>query len=145
MKNKKGIIILLSIISIIVLITIGIVLYINYQNEQKALKEQQRLEYIENIKNSYNKYVVTTKETKLYNSKKEEIGKINSNVKVSLKEKEINNIDDDYFELELFEDHYIFFEDVEPIESLDEKDSYYKNYIVFNENCITEGTTKFYD
>lgn len=143
MKKKKGIII--TIIFTLILIIIGIVLFINYQNEQKELKEQQRLEYIENIKNSYNKYVVTKKETKLYNSKKEEIGKINSNVKISLKEKEIDDIEDDYFELELFEDHYVFFEDVEPIEKLDEKDDYYKNYIVFNENCVTEDKTIFYD
>lgn len=143
MKKKKGIIILLSIIFI--LIVIGILLFVNYQNEQKELKEQQRLEYIESIKNNYSKYVVTKKETKLYNSKKEEIGKINSGVKISLKEKDINDIKDDYFELELFDNHYIFFEDVEPIEKLDEKDDYYKNYIVFNENCVTKEKTIFYD
>lgn len=143
MKKKKNIVI--TIIFTVILITAGIILFINYQNQQKEIKEQQRLEYIEKIKNSYNKYVITKKETKLYNSKKEEIGKINSDVKIILKDKKIDNINDDYFELELFEDHYVFFEDVKPIEKLNEKDNYYKNYIVFNENCVTEDKTIFYD
>ena len=142
MKKKKGIIIILLIISILV---VGILLFINYKNEQKELKEQQELQYIESIKNNYNKYVETIKETKLYNSKKEEIGKINSGVKISLKEKDIDDVKDDYFELELYNDHYVFFEDVKPIEKLDEKDNYYKNYIVFNENCVTDKKTIFYD
>lgn len=142
MKKKKGIIILLLVVFILILIVVGTILFINHEKE---LEEQQRLEYVEKIKNSYNKYVVTTKETKLYNSKKEEVGKINSGVKISLKEKEINDIKDDYFELELFEDHYVFFEDIEPTEEIEQSDNYYKNYIVFNENCVTENKTKFYD
>ena len=145
MKKKKGIIILLLVVFILILIVVGTILFINHENKQKELEEQQRLEYVEKIKNSYNKYVVTTKETKLYNSKKEEVGKINSGVKISLKEKEINDIKDDYFELELFEDHYVFFEDIEPTEEIEQSDNYYKNYIVFNENCVTENKTKFYD
>ena len=143
--KKKGVIVLIIMIVIIILGIIGIIFNLNYQKEQRALKEQKRLEYIENIKSRYNKYVITTKETDLYNSKKEVIGKINSGVKISLKEKEIADVEDDYFELELFDNHYVFFEDVEIIESLDEKDNYYKNYIVFNENCVTENKTTFYD
>lgn len=143
MKKKKGIIVL--IIIIFILIVVGVLLFINYKNKQKELKEQQELEYIESIKNNYNKSVETIKETKLYNSKKEQIGKINSGVKISLKEKDIDDVKDDYFELELYNDHYVFFEDVKPIEKLDEKDNYYKNYIVFNENCVTKEKTIFYD
>jgi len=143
--KKKGIIILIISLVIIILGIVGSILYINYQKEQERLEQQRKLEYIESIKNSYNKYVITTKETNLYNSNKEIIGKINSDVKISLKEKEIDDINDDYFELELFDNHYVFFEDVKSIENLDEKDSYYKNYIVFNENCVTENKTTFYD
>lgn len=142
MKTKKRIILILTLILILI---ISIILFVNYQKKEQAIKEQQKLQYIEKIKNNYNKYVVTKKETKLYNSKKEEIGKINNNVKISLKDKKINSVDDNYFELELFEDHYVFFEDVKPIEQLEEKDNYYKNYIVFNENCVTENKTIFYD
>lgn len=145
MRNKKGIILIVILLLISIIIGISIILYINYKKEEELKKEQERLNYIEKIKINYNKYVITTKETKLYNSKKEEIGKINNEVKIELKEKKIEDVDDNYFELELFENHYIYFEDVKPIETLDEKYNYYKNYIVFNENCVTDNKTKFYD
>lgn len=142
MKKKKGIIIL-SII--IILGCISLVFVLSYQNKQKKIQEQKNLEYVQSIKDSYNKYVITTKETDLYNSKNQKIGKINKGVKISLKDKKIDSINDDYFELELFDNHYIYFKDIKSIEQLDEKDSYYKNYIVYNENCITENKTIFYD
>lgn len=145
MKNKKGVIIVVILLLVSIIIGVSIILYINHKKEEELKKEQERLNYIEKIKNNYNEYVITTKETKLYNSKKQEIGKINNGVKIELKEKKIDDIDDNYFELELFDNHYVFFEDVRPIEKIDEVDKYYKNYIVFNENCVTNDKTKFYD
>ena len=143
--KKNSIIILIISVLIIILGIVVIFLYNNYQEEQRKLEEQRKIEYIESIKDNYNKYVITLRETDLYNSKKEKVGTINSGVKIELKDKVIDDIEDDYFELSLFKDHYIFFEDVNPTESLDIKDDYYKNYIVFNENCVTENKTKFYD
>ena len=145
MKNKKGLVIVVILLLISIILGISVILYINYKKEETLKIEQERLNYIEKIKTNYNKYVITTKETKLYNSKKEEIGKINNSVKIELKEKKIDDVDDNYFELELFDNYYIFFEDVKPIEKLDELNQYYKNYIVFNENCVTDNKTKFYD
>lgn len=142
--KKKGVIVLIVILSLVIIFSvIGIILFINHQNEQKNIEEEKQ--YIEKIKKNYNKQVETVKETNLYNNKNEVIGKINSGVKISLKEKSIDDVGDDYFELELFDNHYVFFEDVKVVDSLQEKDNYYKNYIVFNENCITDDKTKFYD
>ena len=141
---KKKFIIFISIFLVLVCILVTL-LYLNHDKEVKKIKEQERLEYIESIKNSYSKYVITNKETTLYDSNNKEIGKINKDVKISLKDKEIRDENDDYFELELFDGYYIYFKDVEQIDSLDEKDTYYKNYIVFNENCKTNGKTTFYD
>lgn len=144
MKNKKGIIIFL-IVFVVLALSVSTITFINYKKEQKEKAEQERLEYIESIKNNYNKYVETLTSANLYDKDKNIIDKINKGIKISLKDREINDIDDDYFELELFDGHYIFFDDVKPVDSLDEKDDYYKNYIVFNENCITKDKTTFYD
>lgn len=144
---KKKIIIVLLVLFILCLIGVFIFLYI--KNEEKkelaALKAKEEKEYVESIKKNYSPFVITLKETDLYNENGEKIGKINKNVKLELNEKEIDSIDDDYFELTLFENHYVFFKDVIPVDSMDEKSKYYKNYVVFNENCVTNDKTKFYD
>lgn len=146
MKKKKVLFVVLFII-IVSAILVGFLLFTKHKQDLEKKKEQERLEYIESIKENYSNFVVTLKETNLYNSNKEIIGKINSDIEIILKEKDINSIteDDDYFELELFDNYYIFFEDVKPIDSMPEKDDYYKNYIVFNENCVTDKKTIFYD
>jgi len=144
---KKKIIISLSVICIFFLIGMAVFMYI--KNEEKkelaAIKAQKQKEYIESIKNSYSNIVMTEKETYLYNKDGKKIGKINKNIKIKLKDKQIDSTDDEYFELELFEDHHVFFKDVAPVESLEEKNKYYKNYVVFNENCVTDKKTTFYD
>ena len=137
----------ISIIMMLVLILVLILLLIFLRNDKKIKEKlkQEKLEYIQDIKNNYSKYVITNKETYLYDSNKNVIGKINNNIKIELKDKEIKNENDDYFELELFDNHYIHFKDIEKIDSLDEKNDYYKKYIVFNENCVTDNKTVFYD
>ena len=140
---KKKVLILAILLIIISGLVVGFLIY----KKDKDLKklEQEKLEYIENIKKNYSKYVITNKETNLYDSNKKVIGKINKDIKIELKEKNIENEKDDYFELQLFDGYYVFYNDVKPIEGIDEKDSYYKNYIVFNENCVTSDKTVFYD
>lgn len=136
MKKKIPLILIVAMFLIVLLI-----IFINYKNTTN----QKKLEYIWNIKQSYSKYVKTKKETNIYDSNNNVIGKINKDVKIALKGKVITDENDDYFELELFNNHYVYFEDVDKIESLDNKDNYYKNYIVFNENCVTKDKTSFYD
>ncbi len=143
--KKKKLIFMIGIIILIIVLTLIFFLYKDKKDKER-LAEQQRVElYIESIKNSYSKYVKTNKEAKLYNNEKQEIGKINKDVEITLKEKEIKNQDDDYFEIEEFDNHYIYFKDIEKIDSLTSYDNHYKEYIVFNENCVTEGKTTFYD
>lgn len=142
---KKNKILILILIFLILVSAVFIFLCFDNENNKKEKLEQERLEYLQDIKDSYSKYVITTKETYLYDSNKNIIGRINSGVKIELKDKEINNEEDDYFELKLFDNHYIYFKDVEKIDKLDEKECYYKNYIVFNENCVTGDKTIFYD
>jgi len=115
------------------------IVFVGYDDKIKRQK------YLEEIKKSYSKYVVTNKETNLYDENNNVIGKINNGVDIGLKDKNIESIDDDYFELELFDGYYVYFEDVEPIEELENVDDYYKNYIVFNENCVTDDKSIFYD
>lgn len=141
MGKKRFIISIL--LSLLILFTI--LIFFNYFKNEKIKKEELRQEYISNIKSKYSKYVITTKETNLYDSNNNIIGKINKDVKIELKDKSITSEKDDYFELELFNDNYVFFDDVVPTDKLDEKDDYYKNYLVFNENCTTQNKTKFYD
>ena len=133
-------IIILSVIVLLVLSTIFTLIV--HKNKVESLERE---EYISNIKQSYNKYVKIKNNTNLYDSNKNVIGKISKDVKISLKDKDITDEKDDYFELELFDGHYVYFADVDKVDSLDEKDTYYKNYIVFNENCVTKNKTSFYD
>ena len=143
MKKKIFLLIIVLLITIV-----GVFALIYFKDKEEARKkkiEEERLLYIEQIRKSYSKYVITNKETNLYDNNKNIIGRINNAVKIELKDKEIINEKDDYFELELFDNNYIYFEDVDIIDSLDEKDNYYKNYLVFNENCVTNDKTVFYD
>ena len=138
MKRKNR---LLSICLLILIISILFILThsISHNHHIKSLK------YIEDIKNHYNKYVITIQDTELYDADKNVIGKIGSNVEIVLKEKNIASKNDDYFELEDFDNHYVFFDKVKPIDTIKENNSFYKNYIVFNENCVADGVVSFYD
>ena len=62
----------------------------------------------------------------------------------SLKEIVINK-DVKYFEIMDFPGYYINYQDVEKIDNLSPINKRYKNYIVFNENIITNNKTSFYD
>ena len=91
-----------------------------------------------NISNHYNEYVITNKESNLYNSNEEIIGVIGNNVSLSLEDTLINK-DTKYFKVKDFEDTYIEYNDVEKIGSLITYDDRYKNYIVFNDVTMTNG------
>ena len=135
-----------SLILVLVIISILVCCFLIYKNNHDLkIAEQKRIEYVESIKQHYFKYVITNKETNLYDSNKNIIGKINKDVKILLKDKTINNENDDYFELEYFDNNYIFYDDVTPIEEFNNEDEHYKNYVVFNENCVTDKKTSFYD
>lgn len=148
-KNKKKIILIITIILII--LTLGACyIYITKVEEEKEqerirlenLKKEQEL--ISEISSHYNEYVKTNKETILYNENGEEIGKIANNIELSLEDTTIDK-DTKYFKIKEFDNHYVKYEDVEIIENLTLFDSRYKNYIVFNQNIVTNNITTFYD
>lgn len=138
---KKKIIIACSVIFLIVILCIS---FLMYKNIQEKRIESENKKIVESIKNNYNKYVVTTKKTYLYDKNNKKIGKIGKSVKIELKDKKINDVNDKYFEIKELDGNYIYYKDIKPIESLDEKDNYYKNYLVFNQNIVANKIT-FYD
>lgn len=116
--------------------------------EKKEQKELDRIrrekELIVEIKSHYNEFVKTNKNSLVYNTNKEEVGTIFADVELMLKEVDITK-DTEFFELKDFDGYYIKYEDVTVIEELTEYDQRYKNYILFNENILTNDKTSFYD
>lgn len=137
-KNKKILVILISIISIILL---GIIAYIliSNNNSKKIVNK------INEIKTHYNEYVITTKETTLYNEKEEIVGKLGNNIELILEEEVIDE-NTKYFKItNLDSEYYVKYQDVKSIEAISEKNNRYLNYIPYNENINTKETTNFYD
>lgn len=141
MKNKKTIFKLITIILLVIILTTCFIYFYNRNEQYKRDKEK----LINDINNSYSKYVKTTKETSLYDCNRKIIGNINKDVRIELIDRKITDINDGYYELKQFKDHYIYYKDFEKTDSLKEHDDYYKNYVVFNLNVKTNKYTKFYD
>ena len=136
-KNKKVLVILL-IVTFIIAGMLGIFAY--SQNQNRIIAEK-----IKEINNHYNNIVITNKEAVLYDSNKKEIGKIGDGIELTLKELEVTK-DTEYFEIvNLDEEYYIKYQDVEKLAKLSSHDDRYKIYIVFNENLVTGDNTTFYD
>lgn len=137
-KNKKTPII---IVGTIVILIIGIAAYfiiVNYQEKQIKNK-------ISEIKTHYNEYVITTKETTLYNTNNEKVGKLGEGVELILEEQTIDENTKHFKIMSLDNEYYVEYNDVKKIEDLTEKNNRYKNYIPYNENIKTKETTSFYD
>lgn len=142
MKRKKNKLIIIILIIIILLVGIGYIAYNYIQNNNKETKKDS---LIKEINNHYNEYVKTNKETKLYNESSEEVGTIGKDVELSLYKENISE-DTKYFKVITFDDsYYIKYQDVDKINKLSETNDRYKNYIVFNENIVTNDKTSFYD
>ncbi|MGN1311395.1 MAG: polysaccharide deacetylase family protein [Bacilli bacterium] len=137
-KNIKKII---SLILILFLVIIAIVLILVLKNK-KDLTTAENI--VKEINEHYNEFVKTNKESILYNSKNEEVGKIGNDVELTLNNVQVDK-DIKYFSIRDLEGYYIRYQDVDKIEKLSEVSDRYKNYIVFNENIITNDNTSFYD
>lgn len=147
-KRKKFFLLILFFIlfSIAIAISFTVIKKYNVQKEQKRAMEEERLVKEEQqttfkkIKANYNQYVETIAETTLYkfvDNKYINIGTLSSETKINLKEKEIKNYKDIYFELKNI-NYYVKYTDVKVIDSI-ETDDNYKNYILFNENIISNN------
>lgn len=136
--NKKIIII---IILFVILIIGGILFYTKYQTNLK----QKNFE--KSILSHYNKFVVTTKETPLYqlsDNLYKEVGTIGNNQELILEEETKL---DEYFKTTINEKtYYIYYDSVKKIDNiLEDNQKRYKKYIPFNENVATNDKTNLYD
>ena len=131
MKSRK-----IFLLILFLLIVTGVILY--FIVDKDVLESVNYLDY-------YNQYVVTNKEAKIYikeNDNYIESGMIGNNVELELNEYN----DSDYFNIKDFDsEYYIYYEDVNKIDSLSEIDNRYKEYIVFNNNVNISDVTNFYD
>ena len=141
-KIKKSRVIIVIMIIIIILGGLG---YITFNYIKKNNIELKKEKTIKEINSHYNEFVKTNKESKLYNSNNEEVGTIGNNVELSLDNETISDTTK-YFKITTFDDeYYINYKDVNKIDKLSEINDRYKNYIVFNENIVTNDCTSFYD
>ena len=142
---KKKLIILIILISVIAVITGGALIVFSKPTDKKNKDEPKVIDLTE-VKSKYQPYVKVTKETSLYKNidgKYIKHGTTGENVTLSLNmERELPlNEDAFYFQLKDL-DYYVYYKDVEPTEASIE-DYSYKNYILFNENVITQDKTSF--
>lgn len=136
-KNKK-----LIIIVVILLVAFLLLIFIKkaLNTESKELDNEVEFEKIVEL----SEYVITTDSIVLYtinDGNYEEIGTISNNVVLHL-----SDLKNGYYQvLDLDRDYYV---DGNNLTNYQEKivyDDRYKNYIVFNNNVKTEGSTYFYD
>ena len=141
MKNK----ILIGILAVII-ITLCLGLLINNKKETETkTKVDNSNKIVENVKKHYDNYVITNKETILYqkdNSQYIDYGKVNKNVSLELEDIKVTD-KTKYFKVKGL-DLYVSYQDVEKTEKFTNDDRY-KNYIPFNNNIITKNPTTFYD
>ena len=106
--NTKKAKILIGILFGILIILIGILVYLQYL-------EKQEKEMIKEIKTYYNNYVITSRNTKIYNKNNKKIGIIKKNFILKLEKKRINTSKDQYFKIEN-KDFYVYYKDLKKTE-----------------------------
>ena len=127
-KKKK---VLIFFIIFFIILTISITFY----SVMTYYKNLQR-----DINNHYNKYLITTKNTILYDKNKKKVGKIYKNLKVSIEKRKDEN--EKYFKIKNT-DYYIYYKDTKKIDML-EKDSKNEHYLIFNKNIETHQKVSLY-
>ena len=147
---KKYIIVIISSILLIIGILFSANKYKEIQKENEIKAHQLELEKEEkklaDIKMHYSNKVVSNKETDLYklvDDKYVKSGTIGSDISIDLSEISDLTYKTEYFKLANI-DYYVYYEDVNIDSSNTIIDNDYKNYIVYNENIITENETSFY-
>ena len=132
-KTKKAKI-LIGILFGILIILIGILVYLQYL-------EKQEKEMIKEIKTYYNDYVITSRNTKIYNKNNKKIGIIKKNFILKLEKKSINTFKDQYFKIEN-KDFYVYYKDLKKTEKKENVKN--NHYIVFNQNLESNEIISFY-
>ena len=134
LKNKSFLIIIL----LVILVSILLILF---QNRKEIIDLNEN-----DIQNHYNQFVKTTKEAKIYelnDNNYKEVGFVSEDIELELLEINSNN-DTKYFPIKNL-NIYVYYEDVDPIDTISTKSDRYKNYITFNSNIVTNNMTNFYD
>lgn len=126
---KRKIIIFLLIIALFG-ITFGVTFYVK------------QLQVIKNIKNSYNKYVVTNKETSLYDVNHSIVGSIYEGAYFELEDFNVKSKNDTYFKI-ADTDYYLYYGDINKTDAqeLSQPKDYYVN---LGKEITTGEVTNFY-
>lgn len=135
---------IMSILFIIIGFLITLFFYSKISNSNNKNLNKKESTTTLNVDN-YNPYVRTKKDVKLYNINKKEIGIISSNVDISLDDRD-KNIDNKYYKL-AGEDVYVYNSDIKATEKPtygNNEYKFYKNYIAYNENVVTNKNYKMY-
>lgn len=136
-KRKYKLLSILIIFTLLILIIYFGLIDKNNDNNSNLTKD--------NIISNYNKYVITNKETTLYDENKNEVGKIGSGIELELNNQIVEN-GTKYFSLILNGANYnVYYKDLDKIDKLSKIDTRYKKYILFNKNIVTSNKTSFYD
>lgn len=138
-QSKRKILLIVAIFVLLLIIALSLFSYFKYAEHQE---EQRYKEKIANIQNSYNSYVITTKETNLYNKKGEISGVVSENMYLELDKIEENHTSE-YFKVKDNE-LYIKYSDIIKTDKQELENSRYKNYIPFNKSIVTDDKTKLY-
>lgn len=137
-KIKKG---LLALVIIIVVLIGSVTTIFIYKQNNNKINEDKKYILLKNIKNSYNKFVITNKNSKLYDKNENIIGEVTKGTYLVLDDIP-DNYDKEYFKLK-YSDMYIKYTDIAESEEKQE-DNRYDNYIPFNKSIITNKDTKLY-
>jgi len=127
------------IIFLISVLIICIIFILVLPNDKKVKDIEEKEEVIIDYKINYNDFVKTNKDTTIYDENKNIIGSISNNTNIELDNE--YEIVDEYYKIKNT-NYYINYLDVEPTEY--EIDNKYRNYIVYNENIITNNDYKMY-
>ena len=148
MKERKKLKKRVGVHFIIVLVFILILLLMDFilpESNLDNVVDVEKNDISNEINNHYNKYVITNKDAILFDLEHNEVGMIGKGVELVLDDLDITN-DSIYFIINNLDNKYfIKYEDVDKIDKITDPDDRYKNYIVFNENIITNDETTFYD
>ena len=141
-KRKINIKKVIFFIAVLLIIVLGIVFGVSKLLNSSSNKPENKV--INTQKYTYIKYGSTNNKTNIYiknNNKFDNIGSIEKGIKL-----EFSEIDKNYLKINGFDNqYYIKAENINKEDAIDEIDNRYKNYIVFNENIVTNNKTNFYN
>ena len=139
--KKTGLLII--IIFLIMVVALGYIVLKKIKDEKLLDIITKENNLVESIKSHYNKYVITSKETDLFDKDGNKIGKINKDINLVLDDIDITK-ETKYFKITNLEDTYISYNDVTKAKEVTKSDRY-KKYIPYNQNIKTKDKTTFYN